>query len=70
MTMRVYTAHHIRYRAGRVQAWAFYAGALAGLVFIGCAIAGSEAAAMAVALIGSVALGISIGAWLVAERFK
>lgn len=68
--MRTFTAHHIRYRASRVQAWAFYAGALAGLVFIGCAIAGSEAAAMAVAILGSVALGISIGAWTVASRFN
>lgn len=68
--MRTYTAHHVRYRAFRVQEIGFYVGAIAGLAFIGCALYGREDAAMAVAIIGSLAIGISIGAWCVGARFK
>lgn len=68
--MRTYTAHHVRYRAGRVQEWAFYAGAVAGLAFTGCALAGMERYAMTAAIFGSLAIGVSIGAWVVAMRFK
>ena len=68
--MRTYTAHHVRYRAHRVQEWAFYAGALAGLAFIAFAVNSLERYAMASAVVGSLAIGVSIGAWVVASRFK
>lgn len=68
--MRTFTAHHIRYRAGRVQAFSFYAGVLAGLAFMGFAITGRETGALVVAILGSLALGISVGAWVVGARFK
>lgn len=68
--MRTYTAHHVKYRAWRVQAWAFYAGVAAGLAFMGFALAGNETGALVVAILGALALGISIGAWIVAARFK
>lgn len=68
--MRTYTAHHVRYRAGRIQANAFYAGALFGVAFVGFALTEREPLAMAASILGAVALGISIGAWVVAMRFK
>jgi len=68
--MRLYTAHHVRHYAYVVQNWAFYAGALAGLAFIAFAVNSLERYAMASAVVGSLALGISIGAWVVAARFK
>ena len=68
--MRTYTAHHVRYRAGRVQEWAFYAGALFGLAFIGFAITDREPQAMAMAILGATAIGISMGAWIVSAKFK
>jgi hypothetical protein len=68
--LRTYTAHHVRYRAGRVQEWAFYAGAIAGLGFMGFAVCGLERYAMATAILGSLAIGVSVGAWVVGARFK
>ena len=68
--MRTYTAHHVRYRAFRVQEVAFYAGAICGLGFIFAAVMGRETLAMAWAIAGAIALGISIGAWVVGARFK
>lgn len=68
--MRTYTAHHVRYRAHRVQEWAFYAGALAGLAFIAFAVHGLERYAMTAAILGSLAIGVSAGAWAVTLRFK
>ena len=68
--MRTYTAHHVRYRAGRVQEWAFYAGVLFALAFIGCAITSRETEALVCAILGSLALGISVGAFIVSAKFK
>lgn len=68
--MRTYTVHVIRYRAGRVQEWAFYAGVLCALGFIGFAITSRETEALVCAILGALALGVSIGAWVVAMRFK
>lgn len=68
--MRTYTAHHVRYRAFRVQEWAFYAGALCGLAFTGFAINAHQTGALVSAILGSCSLGVSIGAWIVGSRFK
>lgn len=68
--MRTYTAHHVRYRAFRVQEWAFYSAALFGVAFIGFAITDREPQAMAMAILGALAIGVSAGAWCVAARFK
>lgn len=68
--MRNFGSHAITYHAYRVQKWAFLAGVLFALAFIGFAITGRENAAMAVAILGGFALGVSAGAWTVAARFK
>ncbi len=68
--MRTYTAHHVRYRAGRVQEWAFYSGVLLAIAFIGFAITSRATEALVCAILGALALGVSIGAWVVAMRFK
>lgn len=68
--MRTFTAHHIRYRASRVQAWAFYAGVGFALAWIGFAILGMVTHALVTSILGSVALGISIGAWVVGAKFN
>lgn len=68
--MRTYTAHHVRYRAFRVQTGAFYAGVLFGLAFMGFAITSRETEALVCAILGSLALGISVGAWAVGSRFR
>jgi len=68
--MRTYTAHHVRHYAYVVQNWAFYAAAACGLAFIGCALADLERPAMAVSIIGAVAIGINAGAWIVQAKFK
>lgn len=68
--MRQFTSWHVRYHAGRVQAVAFYAGALFAVVFIGFAITGLEQYAMTAAILDALALGISIGAWIVSVKFR
>ena len=68
--MRTYTAHHVRYRAHRVQEWAFYVGAGFAAALIGFALADMVKAAAVAIVIGSLALGISIGAWIVGAWFK
>lgn len=68
--MRTFTAFAVRYRAYQVQKKGFFAGVLAGLVFVGCALGNAENAAMAASLAMLFALGISVGAWVVASKFR
>lgn len=68
--MRTTTAHAVRYRAYQVQKRGFFGGVIAGLVFVGCALGNSENAAMAASLAMLFALGISVGAWVVASKFR
>lgn len=68
--MRTYTAHHVRYRAFRVQEWAFYSAALFGVAFIGFAITDREPQAMAMAILGALAIGVSVGAWIIGYQFR
>ena len=68
--MRTYTAHHVRYRAFRVQTWAFYAGVACAFPFVGFALNGMETGALVSAILGSMCLGVSIGAWVVGAKFK
>lgn len=68
--MRAYTAHHVRYHAYRVQEWAFYAALPFALSFIASAILGMEQWAIVVAILGALAIGVSIGAWIVALHFE
>lgn len=68
--MRTYTAHHVHYHAGRVQATALAVAIVFALTWIALAIAGLERPAIAVSILGALAIGISAGAWIVAERFR
>ncbi len=68
--MRTYTGHVIRYRAHRVQKRAFYSGVLWALAFIGFALTSRETEALVCAILGALALGVSIGAWAVGSRFR
>lgn len=68
--MKAYTAHHVRYHAHRVQEWAFYAAVIPALAFIGFALAEHERYAMSAAILGAVAIGVSVGAWIVANHFE
>lgn len=67
---RTYTADSISAHALIVQARMFYAAVPFAIVFIVLALLGYERGAVAVAIVGALALGASAGAWLVAERFK
>ena len=68
--MRTYTAHHVHYHAGRVQAAALVVAAVLAFTWMALAIAGLERPAVAVSILGALAIGISAGAWIVAERFR
>lgn len=68
--MRTTTAHAVRFRAYQVQKKGFFAGVLAGLVFVGCALGNAENAAIAASLAMLFALGISVGAWWSARLFE
>jgi len=68
--MRTYTAHHVRYRARRVQERAFYAAVPFSLSFIGFALLHERELATAMAIMGAISLGISIGAWCVGYKFE
>ena len=68
--MRTYSSDSIAAHAYQVQERMFYAAIPFALVFIVLALLGYERGAVAVAIIGSLAIGASAGAWLVAERFK
>ena len=68
--MRAYTSDSIAAHALIVQSRMFYAAIPFALVFIVLALIGAERWAVAVAIVGALALGASAGAWLVAERFK
>lgn len=68
--MRTYSTHCIQYHAGRVQATALVVAAVLAFTWIALAVAGLERPAVAVSILGAVAIGISAGAWIVAERFK
>lgn len=67
---RFYSPESIAAHALIVQARMFYAAIPFALVFIILAILGYERGAVAVAILGALAIGASAGAWLVAERFK
>ena len=66
----MYSKSSIAGHAFAVQERCFYAAMPFALAFIALAILGEERAAVAVAILGAVAIGASAGAWLVAERFK
>lgn len=66
----MFSAHHVRYRAFRVQTCAFYAALPFALAFIVCAIYAWETGALVSAILGSTALGVSVGAWVVGAKFK
>lgn len=68
--MRTFSAHHVRYRAFRVQEWAFYAAIPFSIGFIVCALYEWQTGALVSAILGSTALGVSVGAWVVGSRFK
>lgn len=67
---RYYSSESVAGHALIVQARMFYAAIPFALVFIILAILGYERGAVAVAILGALAIGASAGAWLVAERFK
>lgn len=68
--MRTYSTHCIAYHAGRVQATALVVAAVLAFTWIALAIAGLERPAIAASILGAVAIGVSVGAWIVAERFR
>lgn len=67
---RFYSPDSIAAHALIVQSRMFMAAIPFAIVFIVLALLGYERGAIAVAILGAVALGASAGAWLVAERFK
>lgn len=68
--MRTYSTHCIQYHAGRVQATALVVAAILAFTWIALAIAGLERPAVAVSILGAVAIGVNVGAWIVAEKFR
>lgn len=68
--MRTYSSDSVAAHAYQVQERMFYASVPFALVFIVLALIGEERGAIAAAILGSVALGASAGAWLVARRFE
>ncbi len=67
---RSYTSDSIAAHALIVQARMFYAAIPFAIVFIVLAILGYERGAVAVAIVGALALGASAGAWVVASKFR
>lgn len=68
--MRLYSCECIAAHAAIVQERAFYGALPFALAFIVLAIIGEWRGAVVFIILGSVALGASIGAWCVARRFS
>lgn len=70
MTSRFYSPESIVLHAYAVQEKAFYSAVPFALVFIALAILGEWRWAVVMVILGSLALGASVGAWFVAQRFR
>lgn len=68
--MRLYSRECIAAHAYVVQERMFYTAAPFAVAFIGFALMGWRELATAAAIADSVAIGASLGAWLVARRFE
>lgn len=68
--MKMHSTHCIAYRCARVQEWAFYFALPFSFAFIGLALSGLERWAVVAAIFGSLAIGVSAGAWLVGYQFR
>lgn len=68
--MKMHSTHCIAWRCYRTQELAFYAAIPFALAFTGFALYGLERMAVVMAIMGSLAIGVSAGAWIIGHQFR